>query len=327
MSYTVSQGDIDALEGVWSSLLAHSATDSIFLTPRWQRLWWKHFGDGADQLVFELRRDGKTVGIAPMYRRGSELSLIGNTDVCDFSDFILPAEHCSGGLDALFAHLDSFAWSTLVLHSVPSESPTLDYIRQLDSRYQVEIEQEDVAPRLDPLPGDWEEYLAHHLNKKDRHELRRKFRRLDGAGEVQFVSKTDGAATEQDVTDFLHLHRESRDDKAAFMTDSMEAFFRDMVHEFCAISVARLSFVEVDGHRAAAILAFDYGNDRLLYNSGFDQAYGNLSVGLLLKATSVREAIEAGKRRYDFLRGNEPYKYDLGAVDAPIYSCTVRRVE
>ncbi len=325
MAYTVNQGTIDGLDTTWTALLRQSATDSIFLTPAWQRLWWRHFGQGAEELVCEVRRDGEPVAIAPLYLRDGRLSLIGGTDVCDYSDFIMPAEHCTGAMDALFAYIDPLSWSTLVLHSIPATSPTLAYMRSLDARYRVEIEQEDVTPRLE-LPADWESYLG-GLSKKDRHELRRKFRRLENNGVVKFTTVAGAATLDADVSDFLHLHRESRDDKAAFMNRAMEAFFRDTVREFVTQDIARLSFLEVDGHRAAAILAFDYGADRLLYNSGFDQAYSYLSVGLLLKAHSLREAIEAGKRTYDFLRGNEPYKYDLGAVDAPIYQCTVRRVE
>lgn len=326
MTYSVTQGTLESLAAVWDTVLPASATDSIFLTPRWQRLWWKHFGEGAQALVYALQCEGQTVGVAPMYLRDDELSLMGGTEVCDYGDFVLPAEHCTGGLSALFAHLEPLPWSTLVLHSVPAESPTLGFLRNLDARYAVAIEQEDVAPGLD-LDSDWETYLGTRLNKKDRHELRRKFRRLDAAGDVRFVTCTDHGALPGDISDFLKLHRESRDDKAAFMTDHMEAFFRETVTEFLAEGTARLSFLEVNGNRAAAILAFDYRNDRLLYNSGFDQAFSYLSVGLLLKALSLREAIESGKRRYDFLRGNEPYKYDLGAVDRAIYQCTVRRVD
>ncbi len=196
--------------------------------------------------------------------------LLGNTQVCDFSDFVLPAEHCTGALNALFAHLDTLTWSTLVLHSLPCNSPTLAYLKALDGRYSVDIEQEDVAPALD-LPADWEAYLA-TLSKKDRHELRRKFRRLEGAGDVQFVTCTDHAKLQHDISDFLTLHRESRDDKAAFMNDHMEAFFREMVQEFCAADIARLSFVEVNGHRCAAILAFDYGTDETPFALKLDMA-------------------------------------------------------
>ena len=67
------------------------------------------------------------------------------------------------------------------------------------------------------------EYIRHVA---DRHELRRKFRRLESAGDVRFVTCTDHATLQHDISDFLTLHRESRDDKAAFMNDHMEAFFR-----------------------------------------------------------------------------------------------------
>jgi CelD/BcsL family acetyltransferase involved in cellulose biosynthesis len=39
-------------------------------------------------------------------------------------------------------------------------------------------------------------------------------------------------------------------------------------------------------------------------------------VGLILKAFGIKKAIEEGMQFYDFLRGDERYKYDLGAMDS-----------
>jgi CelD/BcsL family acetyltransferase involved in cellulose biosynthesis len=50
-----------------------------------------------------------------------------------------------------------------------------------------------------------------------------------------------------------------------------------------------------------------------------------LSVGLLNKALCIREAIEEGRRAFDFLRGSERYKYDLGGTDRLLYRIAVRR--
>ena len=33
-----------SLGGAWEELLGYCKMDSVFLTPRWQRLWWEHFG-------------------------------------------------------------------------------------------------------------------------------------------------------------------------------------------------------------------------------------------------------------------------------------------
>ena len=51
----------------------------------------------------------------------------------------------------------------------------------------------------------------------------------------------------------------------------------------------------------------------------------DLSVGLINKAYAIREAIEAGRRRFDFLKGAERYKYSLGGQDRAIYRIVVTR--
>ncbi len=86
-----------------------------------------------------------------------------------------------------------------------------------------------------------------------------------------------------------------------------------------------LFFLTLGGVRAAAVLCFCGSEESLLYNSGYDPSYAYLSVGLLSKALALRKAIEEGKTRFDFLRGAEPYKYDLGARDVPVYRVAVRR--
>jgi CelD/BcsL family acetyltransferase involved in cellulose biosynthesis len=48
-----------------------------------------------------------------------------------------------------------------------------------------------------------------------------------------------------------------------------------------------------------------------------------LSVGLLSKVLSVRDAIRSGLRTYDFLKGGEAYKQHLGGRPLPLYRCRV----
>jgi len=83
--------------------------------------------------------------------------------------------------------------------------------------------------------------------------------------------------------------------------------------------------LELEGKRVAALFCFEDDEELLLYNSGYDPQYAHLSVGLLSKATCLRGAIEAGKQRFDFLRGCEPYKYDLGGKDLPVYRCLIKK--
>jgi CelD/BcsL family acetyltransferase involved in cellulose biosynthesis len=105
----------------------------------------------------------------------------------------------------------------------------------------------------------------------------------------------------------------------------MEGFFRRVVPALATEGGVEMIFLKLGGVRAACVLCFRTDGDLLLYNSGYERAYAGLSVGLLSKAMALQRAIEQGIRRFDFLRGAEPYKYDLGARDVPVYRCVIRR--
>ncbi|MEJ2738520.1 MAG: GNAT family N-acetyltransferase, partial [Dehalococcoidia bacterium] len=84
-----------------------------------------------------------------------------------------------------------------------------------------------------------------------------------------------------------------------------------------------INFMELDGVPVAATLCFDYRNCIYLYNSGYSPEYRWLSAGLISKALCIKEGISGGKERFDFLKGNEAYKYQLGGQQLPLYQCTI----
>src|SRR5262249_29246323 len=143
--------------------------------------------------------------------------------------------------------------------------------------------------------------------------------------EVRFRTLSTRAEIEAALPDFFHLHRVSRHDKREFMTDAMEGFFRQVAGELAAEGLLRLFLIEIDGAPAAALIAFASGDELLLYNSGYDPAFAHASVGLISKALTLQAAIEAGLATYDFLRGAEPYKYDLGATDRIVRQLWITR--
>jgi CelD/BcsL family acetyltransferase involved in cellulose biosynthesis len=127
------------------------------------------------------------------------------------------------------------------------------------------------------------------------------------------------------MDDFLHLMESSKHEKAEFLTPQMEHFFREMAVTLAADGLIRMYFLELDGVRVAAVLCFDCDNSLLMYNSGYDPQLSHLAVGLISKALLVKDAIEQGRACLDFLRGDERYKYDLGAQNSQVYRCTVTR--
>jgi CelD/BcsL family acetyltransferase involved in cellulose biosynthesis len=120
------------------------------------------------------------------------------------------------------------------------------------------------------------------------------------------------------MPEFFRLMRISRADKAEFLTPRVEEFFVDLGNTFGALGMARLSTLSLDGSAVAMTFSFEDETTTYLYNSGYDPAFAHLAVGLVSKACAIRDSIERGKARFDFLRGEEEYKRRLGGVDREV---------
>jgi CelD/BcsL family acetyltransferase involved in cellulose biosynthesis len=70
-------------------------------------------------------------------------------------------------------------------------------------------------------------------------------------------------------------------------------------------------------------MAFDYNGTVYLYNSGYDQEQSQLSVGILSKAFLIKDSIERGRKKFDFLKGGERYKYHLGGREVQLQKCRI----
>jgi CelD/BcsL family acetyltransferase involved in cellulose biosynthesis len=180
---------------------------------------------------------------------------------------------------------------------------------------------EDVSLEMD-LPSNWEEYLA-RLTAKQRHEVRRKLRRLSEAGRVDYHFVEDRATVPSTMDTFLKMFSESRQDKATFLTDRMESFFKLLANTMAEAGLLRLGILELDTLPTAAIMCFDYRDCVYLYNSGYDPKYNSLSAGLMSKVLAIQDSIQRGRKRFDFLKGAESYKYHLGGREVPLYRCQI----
>jgi CelD/BcsL family acetyltransferase involved in cellulose biosynthesis len=86
-----------------------------------------------------------------------------------------------------------------------------------------------------------------------------------------------------------------------------------------------LTFLTVGDRRIAAGIHLETANCLMFYNAGIDPDSRDLSPGVVMTYAYIRRALERGLRRFDFLRGDEPYKYEWGAVDEPVQRLLVRR--
>ncbi len=315
-------------EAAWNGLLARSSTPVPFLSWRFQTAWWQVFGGSPLHLLGVHDGAAEWVGVLPLFEpTGSEapvLRLVGGVDVADYLDVIATAGREEEVWKALLPALGDLAWGMLDLRPIPAASPTPTLLPALAQAAGLacRVEVEDRCPVLD-LPASWDAYLA-GLSGKDRHELRRKLRRAEAAEPRVEVARTPAGVAAL-VDGFIGLHRKSKVGKARFMDDRMEAFFREMAAALAAAGEAALWMLWLEDRPAAALFCLEYDRTVGLYNSGFDPGARALSPGVVLIARTIEDAIARGCRRYDFLRGDEPYKYGFGAVPTDVLRVTLEK--
>jgi len=323
----------------WNELLQRSTSDTIFLTWEWQTTWWQHLGvRRCDLYLLAARQDGRLVGILPLYltqeATGKTLQVVGCIEVSDYLDLIVEAGQEAAVYQAFLAWLagpDAPAWDLLDLCNQPAGSLAHTHLPEMARglSWQADVFQEDVCPVIElPHAGaeGWETYLA-GLDKKQRHEIRRKLRRMErDAPDARVHLIEDGDDLDAAMDRFIALHRMSSPDKDTFMTAEMQGFFHAIARVMAAQGWLHLSFLEIADQAVASYFCFDYGPDILVYNSGYDpESNAQLSPGWVLLSRLIECAIARGRERFDFLQGDEDYKYRFGGGDTFVYRTLIRR--
>ena len=323
MGYTVSVESFDSLSSCWLDSGHGLRWDCVFVLPNWLQTWWQVFGEDSSLCLCSVEQGNTVIGIAPLLVRGEVAYFIGDGDVCDCLDFVVAPGVEYDFFEILLDHLGQQGVTSLNLGCLRPDSAVLTHLLGVARRRGCEVlcSQEDVSFELD-LPSTWDEYMR-MLSTKQRHEMERRLRRLTEEGDINYRIAEGVGAVNDTMDTFLRLLRTSRDDKAEFMTDRMESFFRLLAESMAQMGLLKLCVLELNTLPGAAVMCFDYNGTVYLYNSGYDRRLSSLSVGLLSKALSIKDSIERGRNRYDFLRGAEEYKRRLGGREVPLYRCQI----
>jgi CelD/BcsL family acetyltransferase involved in cellulose biosynthesis len=322
-TYKITLENFDNLTSSWLESQDRSMWDCIFVLPPWLEVWWHEFGLEAELYLGAVRQGGAIIGIAPLLLRGGEAFFIGSGDVCDYLDFIVVRGREVDFFNTLLNDLRWRGISRLDLRPLRPNSTVLTHLINIaqELKYDVSCKVEDISLEL-VLPPTWQEYLE-TLTQKQRHEVRRKLRRLWEAGEVNYHIIEDDESASESIAIFLRLFRESRQDKTIFLTARMESFFTSLVKAMAQSGLLRLGILELNALPVAAVMCFDYNNTVFLYNNGYDPQYSFLSVGLISKVLCIKDSVERGRGKFDFLRGAEEYKHRLGGKETTLYGCQI----
>ena len=316
--------EINARE--WNALVEVSITDTPFLRHEYLSEWWQALGGGewkqAELVLVSASENGKLVGIAPLFKADydgrSALLFVGSIEISDYLDLIVRAEDLPRFLSGLIDFLASngtCSGSPFDLYNLPDSSPTLAALKAESEKrgwnYHEEIYRP--TPRI-ALTGDFETYLA-GVEKKQRHEIKRKMRRaMEDERDVRFYIVEDASTLDAEIEDFFKLMVQDPS-KAGFLTDAMHAQMTTTLKSAFENGYLWMAFLSVDGVKAAGCVNFDYKNKLWGYNSGVNRDFMELSPGWVLLGYQIQWACEHGRYEFDFMRGDEEYKYRFGGVN------------
>ena len=276
-----------------------------FVLARFLQSWHRHRGSAGKVLLVESND-----ALLPLYAENTTIRFLGEADLTDYHAPLGTATSVARLAESFFAEVPD--GTHVELDSLPLEAADPLEAGLRAAGVQVDREEHEVAAVL-ALPASFDEWLA-AIGKKERHEVRRKRRRFeDGLGSPDLVRAVGADA----VATFARLHRAAAGDKAEFMTPAMEEFFAQLHAESGAVIDLLTSH---EGDAVAAAFGFEDEHGYYLYNSAYDPDVRHTSPGIVMLASLVERAIDRGHTVFDFLKGDETYKFRHGAHPRPLFA-------
>ncbi len=354
-------------EAVWDGLAARNPAATPFSRHCLQRIWWEAYGSSAHEntlVVADPATPGEIVGIVPLMHRheiepedvatrttirhqpgralrpvpdSATAIFFGASYHADYATVLAAPDDMVAVCEALADYLagsDPSRWDVVDLRRLRHDDPATDALqaafeaRADDAGWCVTREEEEVCPVLTLEPGqDFETYLG-RLDKKERHEVRRKLRRAEAAGVMELEPS---AHPIDDLDAFVELHQKRWGDEGLFPPtaggQASRKFFAGLLSVCADEGIVDLDFLAAGQRRIAAGVTINGTDAVYYYNAGVDPDARDLSPGVVMVACYIQRAIAQGRNRVDFMRGNESYKYAWGAVDQPIERLLVQRTD
>ena len=214
-------------------------------------------------------------------------------------------------------NLTSKSLKDLNCKKVSLDSMHFDQIKEITKLYpenSLKISKQDQVVNL-MLPESYEEYLA-ALPRKKRHELKRK--------KVRFQEKYPQAVLRESKDSeifetFITLHKTSDGDKGNFMNDEVTAFFSSLL----TMKGWKIYYLEVDNAIAACCFVYEDEVGSYLYNSSKNNTFNEVNPGIIIIDKIIEQLISKEFTFFDFLKGTERYKFDLGGISTQLYDIEI----
>lgn len=325
--------DLDALgevESAWRRLAERRG--NAFLTPEWFRCWFEHYGAEASPFIPGLRDgDGKLVGLLPLALPHSGRPRVCRIAGANLGDHFYPLAEPGREPEAAAAVGEALAspplpWSILALDHVELEEPWLAALAEATGLRLRALERTAA-----PLPfirlsrhADWDEYLAGRSSNL-RQQVRRFGRRAAKRHSVRLRRTESVAELRTDIGTFFDLHDRRFSEESSLRSGRARAFHTDFAAAALERGWLRLWFLELDEEPVATWYGWHIGDRYAFFNSGFDPRWSDVRPGLVLQAAVIEAAFDEGAAEFDFLLGDERYKFRFAEESRNVSDVTLAR--
>ena len=309
---------LDAFQGEWSQFVRRVPPANPFQRPEWLLTWWSHFGSGSIRLMV-FRQKGEAAGVLPCFlhewndRR--QMTLMGS-GISDYLDPLFESVWVDGIVERLSAELRSRDdWDICEWQDLSRDTP-LSVLGTIV---------EDTPCSAIAMEQPFETFLAVRPTSL-RRNLRHDKKKADAIASVQFEVAESATAELMDALVRLHGARWAKAGEAGMIeANRSEAFLRDVAERFGTKGWLRIFILRFAGCIVAMVLAFCDEATIYGYLTGLDPQWEEFGFGRELLAQALRYAHERGYRQWNFLRGEEAYKFLWGAQVVPKCRVVIRR--
>lgn len=317
--------EMQYLKERWNDLLVQSTFPNIFLTWEWITTWWKWFGQNGKLRLLEVFEGERMVAIIPLYEgsisvlpgiKMSALRFIGDGGPV-YPDYLGPIisaddvplmDSIAGLLVTIIGEKVSVIWlSSMLLDSSPNQS----LVDQYKKKFTTEITDEEVCPSIS-LPKDYETFLS-KLHRRRRESVRRQLRKAKKKFNIR-IERCDTSKSVNTVFDQLRAiykksFRGQEDLNSCFNRDDYFEFHQEIAKSFADKKWLRLYLLWFDDTPVAFVYGYMFNNIYWYYQTSYDQAYRKSGAGSVAIQLVIKAVIEEGAKEFDFLRGDEEYKF------------------
>ena len=294
-----------------------------FAEHSWFAAWWRAFGAGSSLSVCALRRDGRLVAVYPLCRNGGALSAMAN----DHSPLFVPLARDEEALAEVTAAVMAAPATELVLPSVPAGPALVALARAARERRRLSAIRPHKLSPIATTTGSWEDYRRRHKGQLATVERRR--RKLLREHEAEVVVVEAPADLWETLEEGFRVEAggwKGREGTAILSSEDTAAFYRSIAASFHATDRLRLSRIALDGRPVAFDMSLLHGSRLYLLKTGYDESFGHLTPGLVLRLSIVERCFELGLEAHELLGDDADWKRKFATDGRQLYRFRASRI-